>query len=143
MQVNNSFRFVKITALVLLWVLCAPQYGFSQVIAAEPVIKFAGMDTKVIKTRTYDQMLSAPVFECSEGYRVNRFSISFFNQEENNFYGPYTITGPRVKGEAIEVLQKLSNIKVTPLRISLDHIKITGPDTVVRNASSRFFDITD
>ena len=143
MDISNSFRSTNIIVVILLWLSCVPQYAFSQAAAKDPVIKFAGIDTRVIKTRTYEQVLASPAFECSDGYKVNRFKISFLNTEENNFYGPYTVNGPKVTGEPMEVLQKLSNIKATPLKITLDGIRVVAPDTTMRVVAGKVFNIVD
>ena len=155
MRMIGPIPSFRMTALLLLFLFCLPQHGNSQTIPYNPVIKFAGveghfgsMEHRVVNICSYKQILNTPLIELtsddtSRHFLINSFSISFFYKKEDRYVGPYAINGPKVQGQAMEMLQKLSNDKVLPLRIFIDDMKVFGPDGMLRNFGSISFDITN
>lgn len=82
---------------------------------------------------TLDEMLKKPVLE-SRVWEIKEFAISYI-PEGKDFMGPFTVKGPRLKGQALEVLQRIKERGDKHVRVFIENIKAMGPDSTIRHLS--------
>jgi len=102
------------------------------------LIHFGVSDTALKTHVTYDEVLANLRIMCNNpACEVVDFQISFLPKGED-FWGPFTTKGPKIKQEQIDFIKKHKDDKNPKMMIYIEniHIKVDG---VIRNAPTKIF----
>jgi hypothetical protein len=108
-----------------------------------PALSFSGINIDHSANLTFEQVLSAPVLSCSTPYKVQNFDIAFYDNTNDEYYGPYHANVSKIRSEGIEALQKLKDRKAGPLTVFIDDIKVIDKDLLIRSFGGCSFTINN